>query len=53
MSMQKEQQEQMEKLFRSAYYLVQAERPFRDFPNLMQLQEVNGLFFGQTYRNSS
>ena len=42
------QQEQMEKLFRSAYYLVQAEHPFRDFPKLMQLQEVNGLSFGQT-----
>ena len=52
MSMGKEQQEKMEKLFRSAYYLVQAERPFRDFANLMELQEVNGLSFGETYRNS-
>ena len=43
----------MEKLFRSAYYLVQAERPFRDFLKLLQLQEVNGLSFGQTYRNST
>ena len=32
---------------------MQAERPFRDFPKLMQLQEVNGLSFGQTYRNST
>ena len=52
MSMEKEQQEKMEKLFRSAYYLVQAERPFRDFANVMELQEVNGLSFGETNRNS-
>lgn len=43
---------EIETLLRSAYYLVQAERPFRDSPNLMQLQEVNGLSFGQTYRSS-
>ena len=29
LSMEKEQQEQMEKLFKSAYYLVQAERLFQ------------------------
>ena len=51
MSMEKEQQNQMEILFISAYYLVQGERPFRDFTGLMELQEINGLSFGQTYRN--
>ena len=51
MSMEKAQQEQMEKLFRSVYYLVQTERPFRDFAYLVTLQECNGLSIGHTYRN--
>ena len=46
----KVQQEQMEKLFRAAYYLVLAERPFRDFAKLV-FQECNGLLFGHMYRN--
>ena len=38
----------MEILFKSAYYLAQAERPFRDFEGLMELEEINGLSFGHT-----
>ena len=30
---------------------MQGECPFRDFTGLMELQEINGLSFGQTYPN--
>ena len=51
MSMEREQQNQMEILFRSVYYLVMAECPFRDFRGLMGQQEINGLSFSHTYLN--
>lgn len=39
----------MDKLFRTAYYLVKNERPFTDFKDLLQLQKSNGLEIGETY----
>ena len=41
----------MKKLFTTAFYLVYAERPFRDFPSLLSLQRLNGLQLGQAYSN--
>ena len=41
----------MEKLFRTAYYLALNERPFLDFDNILELQDLNGISVGQTYRN--
>ena len=43
--------EQMKRLFNSAFYLVVAERPFRDFPALLQLQGLNGLQVGRAYNS--
>ncbi|XP_021357227.1 zinc finger protein 862-like [Mizuhopecten yessoensis] len=44
--------EKMDKLFRSAYYLVQKERPFSDFKDILELQTLNGLSIGETYFNN-
>ena len=41
----------MDKLFRTAYYLALSERPFTDFPKLIELQTLNGISLGQTYCN--
>lgn len=41
----------MDKLYRSAYYLVKKERPFSDFEPILELQELNGLKIGDRYRN--
>ena len=41
----------MKRLFNTAFYLVQAERPFSDFPGLLQLQARNGLSIGNAYCN--
>lgn len=49
--MEKEEVEQMKSLFNTAFYLVAAERPFSDFPALLQLQRLNGLPLGKTYSN--
>ena len=49
--MEKEQLLQMETLFNTAFYLVSAERPFRDFPALLDLQRKNSLPIGQSYSN--
>lgn len=43
------QMAKMEKLFTTAYYLAINERPFSDFPKLLELQAVNGLSLGETY----
>jgi hypothetical protein len=42
---------EMEKLFTTAYYVAVHERPFSDFPKLLELQTVNGLSLGDTYCN--
>ncbi|XP_052806605.1 zinc finger protein 862-like [Mya arenaria] len=41
----------LNKLFKTAYYVAAEERPFSDFPSLLQLQESNGLSLGDTYHN--
>ena len=38
----------MTKLFRTAYYIAQSERPFSDFPALVELQDMHGLSLGDT-----
>ena len=41
----------MKALFRTAYYLAHNERPFTDFPGLLELQYLNGVKVGETYKN--
>ncbi|KAK6191936.1 hypothetical protein SNE40_003508 [Patella caerulea] len=41
----------MDKLFRTAYYLVKKERPFSDFRDLVELQNFNDANIGQGYCN--
>ena len=36
----------MDKLFQTAFYLAWKERPFTDFPDLLDLQTLMGLVFG-------
>ena len=45
----KEVYDRMVMLFRSAYFLVKKERPYSDFPDLIELQSLNGLSLGETY----
>ena len=52
-SMEREELEQIKKLFNTAFYLVVAERPFSGFPLLLQLQRLNSLVLGKTYGNPS
>ena len=42
-TMKRNEVEQMKRLFNTGFYLVEADRPFRDFPALLQLQGLNGL----------
>ena len=51
-SMEREELAQMKRLFNTAFYLVSAERPFRDFPELLRLQRMNGVPLGQAYGNA-
>lgn len=41
-----EELEATAKVFRSAYFLMKRERPFTDFPHLIDLQQSNGLNMG-------
>lgn len=41
----------MDKLLRTAYYIVKKEKPFADFKELLQLQNYNGLSLWETYFN--
>lgn len=41
----------MDTLFRTSYYIAKNERPFTDFTELINLQCMNGLNFGETYHN--
>lgn len=52
MKMEKSVFERMEKLFRTAFFVAIKERPFTDFPSLLELQEANGVNLGETYCNS-
>ena len=45
------EKEHMEKLFRAAYYLVKSNRPFKKFPLLLELEELEGLKFLDSYKN--
>lgn len=51
MKMEKNVFERMEKLFRTAFFVAIKERPFTDFPSLLELQEANGVSLGETYSN--
>ena len=42
---------QMQILFRSALYLTIQERSFRYFSSLIELQQVNGMKVGKTYKS--
>ncbi|XP_070566900.1 zinc finger protein 862-like [Ptychodera flava] len=50
-NVEREQIKKIEKLFRTAYYLAIAERPFSDFPSLCTLQELNEVELGSAYKN--
>ena len=50
-TMERGELEQMKRLFNTAFYLVVAERPFRDFPALLQLQALNGVPVGRSYNS--
>ena len=50
-NMEKESVTHLVKLFHTVYYLVKAERPFRDFVGLCDLQERNGVNTGKSYKN--
>ena len=41
--------QKMDKLFQTAFYLVWKERPFTDFPDLLDLQTLNVVGLGGTY----
>ena len=41
----------MDKLFQTAFYLAWKERPFTDFPDLLDLQTLNGVGLWGTYHN--
>ena len=43
--------EKMYKLFRTAYYLALSERPFTDYPKIIELQNLNGIELGETCQN--
>ena len=50
-NMEKAIELRLTKLFRTAYYLADKERPFTDFAGLIQLQNSNGADLGTTYTN--
>ena len=41
----------MDKLFKTAYHIAIYEKPFADFPRLIELQQSNGIDLGETYCN--
>ena len=43
--------EVLENRFNSAYYLTKKERPYNDFPDLIELQEKNGVKYRRSYWN--
>ena len=50
-NMEKAIELRLTKLFRTAYYLAEKERPFTGFAGLIQLQNCNGADLGTTYMN--
>ena len=49
--MEKGTEEKMMKIFRTAFHVAFYEKPFTEFPWLLELQECNGLLVGDTYKN--
>jgi hypothetical protein len=43
----KQNKKKTESVFRTAYYLTKSNRPFTDYPNLIELQELNGVDCGK------
>jgi hypothetical protein len=41
----------MRKMFNTAAYVAKKERPYSDFPDLVELQKINGIKMGVTYSN--
>ena len=50
-NIEREELMQMKMLFNTAFYLVSAERPFRAFLALLDLQRKNSIPFRQSYNN--
>ena len=50
-TMEPDELEQLKPLFNTVFYLVVAERPFHDFPALLQLEALNGVPVGRSYNN--
>ena len=50
-NMEREALDHLVKLFHTVYYLIRAERTFRDFVGLCSLQESNRVHTGKSYRN--
>ena len=48
--MHEETKKVMKNRFATAYYLAKKEKPFTDFPDLLDLQEINGLEVKKGYR---
>ena len=44
-------QKRMERIFNTAFHVAKKKKPFSDFPDLLVLQEKNGLDIGDQYRN--
>ncbi|CAC5379271.1 unnamed protein product [Mytilus coruscus] len=51
--MEKENEDKIKKLITTAYFICKHEKPFTDFPRLVDLQEVNGLDMGNFYRSDN
>ena len=51
--MEKEVEDQIIRLFNTAYFICKQEKPFTDYPRLIVLQEVNGLNMGNFYRSDN
>lgn len=49
--MEKGTEEKMIKIFRTAFHVAFYEKPFTEFPRLLELQECNGLLVGDSYKN--
>ena len=48
--MNKQLQEEIERLFRTVYHVCKTEKPFTSYPTLIELREINGLGMISSYR---
>jgi len=48
----REQYESTCNVFRTAYYIAQQDRPYTDHPQLLELQQLNGLDVGQVLHSN-